>query len=1498
MINIVFGNVIDQFVLMNCQSITLPLHWLKFHTFSYCKNFLFCYRRSSVSLLRLMVTAGMEQGKSNHYNFLNIQEAVLSRSAALIRYLLNFGLTDEKFYSYVYDILLAVIPMLRHGFDDILSNGEDIARFIASACFIFLYFDIGIVLCKSALTTIIRKSNYHKFLDFLLTQMSIDLSESSACFQLISWVSKSIEINPRNCFFIERFSYLFQKLLKTDADEIIAGQYVRDTLRILRIFLSQESAPHLKDFWTIIPAILVDLIHAKKYNDPTRREIFQFLAFAASHDAIRSTVRRALSQQELLQSLQMNQSDIIQSEKIPMEVLESMIQRLSYEMALYAALYYSDYNYPAVRSTSHPSSIDNLQYESPYEIEYITTYMELIRVILERLMDEKHKSLAIWQTTASIFSMISKYIDIHQIPSIEKDLLILSDCITTAIMNQFDSSVIRTKPANPIDESTDPSNRSASDDVLMTYQMIRILNIICGFQSLCWIMPSTFVLDDLESDVRLIDPQAASILLQDSDDLLLSARNDLKFRATTLQCNLTSTPNASNERSIRSLAYHSNTMRLSPLLARVHDRFLDYDLKQISSMTTAWFVEDMDFIESNPSMRNTPTTSMTSPSSCENMRKAMISSDQELSSLQSLEKESKMPMELKILQKAWKLLYIYICLRYIGLWRLIIADNLSGSAHGLDLSLVVESITNLLLNISSLKQKYDKKTIESEALSPWISSNDLQAILLTGFDILSLLLQYNKPSSIINQSIHHLSPVPADRSSYDIPSVVLSAPLAQSLHKLCYRLILEVWNDQKYNLYSYRSGNHNNVHDISLFYNLLSVIIALASQTSQNDIRREVIRNFGDFYHILISMDPFQSSIPLLLLIKSSIERINKLSDQNEEKLLILLLHGLRSSDKSIQICICDIIANISEVHPGLIYRIVGRPEIEDQLLFLLLSHRKYKAFESYYRQSNDNIFDKNAYYEPNQRSNNDFNHSIHRKIMEMSQNRQLSHQMSDIQTQWRQYNNELYLSQLYTLLRACTACIKDINPRPSWMCLASGFYYNWRIYIDGIQSRHLLHESIILIVIQKAIAIVSISQPNSVISSRTTSKSHIVPSNGNASISPTKKESLEKAAFIASTISQYSSETIADVHNLNGIDINPVSALQSPMITIVFAELLSFATALMYNCTDGVLASVSDRSNHSKPSKSQLIFEDNYMIRDSDGLPIQNISHPLVLKDELIMHIIPLLPRALDLVTMRETATTNEPTVIKTGNLSPIIQHATKHRSTSVSERSTKSDENVISLNAVYGNSFSTTNILSDSNRKNAFNGSINDSKTKQSPSRRSQPITTTTTMKDHHDNNVIRIQRSHSINTIISPASLSSPASLIGEDNDSIGKSNQQRKMSTDYRRILTSSVKSLNISNVFNRSKQSNEGNPVAMASGLSNRDNNLKKSSSIPSNPPPNASIPYDFQQSDDLDFDMMIISLESNLASSRSSAIRPNKALVLLTMKTLDALFAFLCLDEM
>jgi hypothetical protein len=72
-----------------------------------------------------MVTDGMRQGGPNHFNYLNIQVAVEKNSTELVQNMIEFGLTDSKYYSYVYDILQAVMPMLKHGFSEIVNNGEE-----------------------------------------------------------------------------------------------------------------------------------------------------------------------------------------------------------------------------------------------------------------------------------------------------------------------------------------------------------------------------------------------------------------------------------------------------------------------------------------------------------------------------------------------------------------------------------------------------------------------------------------------------------------------------------------------------------------------------------------------------------------------------------------------------------------------------------------------------------------------------------------------------------------------------------------------------------------------------------------------------------------------------------------------------------------------------------------------------------------------------------------------------------------------------------------------------------------------------------------------------------------------------------------------------------------------------------------------------------------------------------------------------------------------------
>jgi hypothetical protein len=892
----------------------------------------------------------------------------------------------------------------------------------------------------------------------------------------------------------------------------------------------------------------------------------------------------------------------------------STIMQLEYELELYCMLYLSNQAFPVYSEADH-----HLRSSESSDDGYILSMIIFIESTIKDHGNDFDRDFQFWEVFMNIFSYLSKYLNITLGTAIVDHIHSIADNLSSRVIKNFESRAL----ASCLDTSTDYDPK-----LLCSYYMIASLNVICGIQPSCWQMERSFIDLELQADAELVDSKATALLLVDPDH---TTTNPTRSRAYSIT-NDPSKPQRPQQR-------RGSLDISSPIQKRIHDRFLDHDLTLISSSSASWFVDDVDFLS--------PIRSKASNQSLKSISESMT--------------------------QPWKLLYVLICVRYIGLWRLIISDASSESAHGLDLTNVIESIIYLVTK--SYPVGYSPICIDPMSQDAYLKSQYADVVLLTCLRILSMLLQHNSSSTSL---FHHRNSTPSsvDHSSYDLPMLMLSAEASTALYEFCLNSMSLTFKQHRLNIISPRGSTSWGSNAIHLVEECMSTMISLASIPAQTIARREIMRHYSITSIVFTSMEPFQASIPILVMLHVCHERISKLPDNCEEKVFRLLFMGLRGGDKHVQLLTCDLISLIGEIHPGLIYRVLGRPEIEDQLLSMLHAHR----YDS-------------------------------------------------------QISTKLYYSQLFGILKAAAACVRDINPKPSWMRIAGSGFYHWSIYSKGLRCRQLLHESVITTVLDKTLGLVDVESSSSI-------------------------------------------------------------------LILVFAELLAFVTSMMYNCSDGVLASVASRYQ----GEEAIDFK---VDESSSSLLIRSAAHegcnPTVLKDELIMQIIPILPRALNLITLRETLY----------NATPKITSPTRNSSTS--DIHVIADANSSSMERQPASKRATIDVpLSENHHRNKLSSSKEKEK--------------------HHQH----------------------PRS----------KSNGN----------LSFHVKNLHF-NFFNR-----------QSGGLPTKPS--KHSSS-----PQRAIFP-------DLDYEnsstggATVISLESTLETSASYAIASNKALQLLTAKTLDACFAFLCLDEM
>lgn len=792
-------------------------------------------------------------------------------------------------------------------------------------------------------------------------------------------------------------------------------------------------------------------------------------------------------------------------------------------------------------------------------------HVEYISMIVGRIVATlQEKERLTWTQISRVFALLSRSFVIESIESIQQDILTIVDYCISHILDSFSDSVRS-------------GNREETEScVCDVYYMIDTLSSITGSKTLCWSLPSGYIPADLLVAVNAVDTRVASLLLHDSDS------NEYKSIISN-----TKTKRLSSTSSSSSLSLDSNLQKY------IREKFLEFDLKRMSSSTPAWYVEDISFLMD--------------------------------SKLYTTFHENKEAFTLL----CWKLMYVLLCLRFIGVWRIIVSNNGSNSTQGLNMSKVFTSTYHLL----------------HQLLGTHV------VVQVTCLDILTLLLQNDK---VIDGPSPSQVELPNDLSSLLIDHCNTTISSCQDFHSLLWKKA----NDS-----------------------CLSLMIALSDHLAI--IRREIVRTIGTIHDTIIQYSPFSTSIPLLLVFIHCTDRLVKLNDENEEKFMTLLLASLLTCSDETQVFLCHLIATISEYHPGLIYRYIGRPEVE------LCLRRQLK-------------------------------------------NLSLNNDQKDPQQQSRT------LVKLYCVLRACTSCVKDVNPKPTWMP-KPGLLFHWRVYELGLASRKLLQPSIVTLAVE------------------------------------------------------------AVLHARSDDD---------SIIVLIFAQLLAFLTALMYDVTDGILSSI-------QPSKNE------------NGHPRYN---PHALKDELLIHVVPLLPRPLDVITFKELD---------------------KHRKSNTTSPTTSSPA-----------SFS-----------------------RQSSAKQSM----------YH-------------------AVYSSERSPVA-DKESSPTPSERSGASSTYQKILRSTgVQNLNLRRVF-RSKSStaaimtppkddlSTSPPAEDTKGLRSvlRKFQSQKSMSALTSPRDGSddtqmSAVYEFP--DLFDDERGFIDLISLPSSSTENCNHGNKALEILSERTMDALFAFLCLDEM
>ena len=228
------------------------------------------------------------------------------------------------------------------------------------------------------------------------------------------------------------------------------------------------------------------------------------------------------------------------------------------------------------------------------------------------------------------------------------------------------------------------------------------------------------------------------------------------------------------------------------------------------------------------------------------------------------------------------LINLYINIQFIGIWRIIISSSTNPSfthenllkqvidiliayfpAIPIDNSIIIEEYNEINCQLYEYTRELCLKLIEL-LLEPILLDETNHTNNNTNNTNQSILSNNNTNNNNNNNSINE----------FLLPT---NTEISYLIQLYCFDYIT--------NIKQFHSNN---------CYHCLSILILLANQTTQILIRREIIKNYLLIVNILWKYDSTNCLVPLLLLVNSCNDRIIKINENTEDKLLELIIIGLK----------------------------------------------------------------------------------------------------------------------------------------------------------------------------------------------------------------------------------------------------------------------------------------------------------------------------------------------------------------------------------------------------------------------------------------------------------------------------------------------------------------------------------------------------------------------------------------------------------------------------
>lgn len=1120
---------------------------------------------------------------------------------------------------------------------------------------------IGFLILKSPVfqnSLPVKSVNFYKFYDYVLVSFQSDVTLFLKYLQLLESLVLYVDSGDVSNNYAEKYIPVFRSLLNsvfhnsqnselTNIESDFGNEICSRIMNFLKCMFVREALPQNKSLWKKEITMMIDSFcknNMAHLNHCSKISIINFLTVLASCQSIRHEIAEIFPSTSfpLFIGNFKDANNIPPPDDTASQCILSLVEA---EIKVFSLLFLSD----------------------EFDIGNVSDFIIFVMSLLQKYYIDQHLNNPTldFSFLMNIISILSYSQVLENIPQIHQDLILMADILSTEIISSFQSlcdgrnmsNFILPKLALSYDrknccfESANLFVQNESRLFRLNY-MIEVLHLLCGMYTLCWQIPNSFVPESLSTDSKRVNPYVSAVLLDKNVDL--SSSLDCLVKKITATDSLGKNGHIQYFQTV-DVIEKANTKRKSRassktlstvLRQRIRDNFVTYDMKFVSMLASSTpvcnvsphsistngsnvlsesfynqsiFSPKITVSSMSTSSDRTTTSTSSSISSPISSTSAFQSNIFDVTfhvqdinfltnpntpsflhflSLSTEEANVKLPnirtaADIKLLP--WRLSYFLICLRYIGIWRFIVSDN--RSSHS---SVQVLNISNIIQNIASILFSCHSSgyiSLNSSRLESSVIPDSVDIITLTCLEILVLLLQYDQTSSDqINASsndVGYSNFGDSQSPSHEIPQSICTSLVEFCIEtilksKFSHSGVLSFWPNHSLHMLNPNSSmncskrckkdninskslskvsnvdysNLNNAstmpcmnrHAVTIVYNCVSILVALSKHASQQNVKREIIRNFVAIHQSITQLNPYQASIPLMVLLNSSVDKIVRISETSDVKVFSLVLLGLKSNNVKVQILACDLIGNIADNHRGLIYRCIGRPEIEDQLHLLLSTFEYVQAAVTNHRES---ISDQLS------------------SVCVSDESYQDPKQPIDLKA----YN--LYLSRLYSILRACTACIRDVNLKPYW--LHSPYLYHWKFYGIGVRSRPLLHASIVKLLMRKVLV-------NPVINKR-----------------------------IKVTTSA-----------VNDISVNSDVGL----ILLVFSQLLVFATNLMFNCTDGILNSAST----SQPDVPHNLKFENRINRVEGEKNMDHSSNlTLTVKTEIINNVIPLLSRPLRIINLRE---------------------------------------------------------------------------------------------------------------------------------------------------------------------------------------------------------------------------------------------------------------------